>query len=308
MATLLPSIRNSFSLFCSTIGGEKSEHRGKLDNECQRFLFLIQSQLVGFGVNPHDSSTGHSESSIHPHMAPTRGLKLMSHRLHPIHKGLLFGLYTTAFKFVSCPLFFFFNGWDSILKFWVFALLAKSEEVNIMVKIRRLSRSSLLLPMGGYFPVSHSLYSSFLSVRPNIHLLCSSGSWMHLILLPLTLSNVSEGKQGSWKSKSPSFNSFLCRLAWNFMFPYRHPCKTIEGPQPSLWVASLPPTELNWRTRSTSCRKPGSAYTGLSWPRPFLHMIGWATKPVPFPWLVIGLGMVMSGELHGNHGKEFPAL
>ena len=167
---------------------------------------------------------------------------------------------------------FFFNGWDSILKFWVFSLLAKSEEVNIMVKIRRLSRSSLLLPMGGYFPVSHSLYSSFLSVRPNIHLLCSSGSWMHLILLPLTLSNVSEGKQGSWKSKSPSFNSFLCRRAWNFMFPYRHPCKTTEGPQPSLWGASLPPTELNWRTRSTSCRKPGSAYTGLSWPRPFLHM------------------------------------
>lgn len=150
MATLLPSIRNSFSLSCSTIGGEKSKHRGKLANECQRYLFLIQSQLVGFGVNPHDSSTGHSESSIHPHMAPTRGLKLMSHRLHPIHKGLLFGLYTTAFKFVSCPLFFFFNGWDSILKFWVFALLAKSEEVNIMVKIRRLSRSSLLLPMGGY--------------------------------------------------------------------------------------------------------------------------------------------------------------
>ena len=131
---------------------------------------------------------------------------------------------------------------------------------------------------------------------------------MHLILLPLTLSNVSEGKQGSWKSKSPSFNSFLCRLAWNFMFPYRHPCKTIEGPQPSLWVASLPPTELNWRTRSASCRKPGSAYTGLSWPRPFLHMIGWATKPVLFPWLVIGLGVVMSGELQGNHGKEFPAL
>ena len=102
------------------------------------------------------------ESSIHPHTAPTRGFKLMTHRLHPIHKGLLFGLYTTAFKFVSCPLFFFFNGWDSILKFWVFSLLAKSEEVNIMVKIRRLSRSSLLLPMGGYFPVSHSLYSSSL--------------------------------------------------------------------------------------------------------------------------------------------------
>ena len=98
-----------------------------------------------------------------------------------IHKCLLFGLYTPAFKFVSCPLFFFFlfNGWESILKFWVFALLAKSEEINIMVKIRRLLRSSLLLPMSGYFPVSHSLYSSLLPVWPNIHLLCSSGSWKH---------------------------------------------------------------------------------------------------------------------------------
>lgn len=129
-----------------------------------------------------------------------------------IHKCLLFGLYTPAFKFVSCPLFFFFlfNGWESILKFWVFALLAKSEEINIMVKIRRLLRSSLLLPMSGYFPVSHSLYSSLLPVWPNIHLLCSSGSWKHFILLPLTLSDVSEGKQGSWKSKSPSFNIVSC--------------------------------------------------------------------------------------------------
>lgn len=144
MATLLPGTRNSFSLSCSTIGGEEPGHGGTSDNGCQRFLFLIQSKLVGFEVNPHDSSTGHSESSIHSHTAPTRGFKLMTHRLHLIHKCLLFDLYTTAFKFVSCPLFFF-NGCDSILKFWVFALLAKSE-VNIMVKIRRLLRSSLPLP------------------------------------------------------------------------------------------------------------------------------------------------------------------
>lgn len=214
MATLLPSIRNSFSLSCSTIGGEKPGHGGKLNNGCQRFLFLTQSKLLGFGVNPHDSSTGHSESksSIHPHTAPTRGFKLITHRLHPfinvfylVCTHLLLNLLVAHFSF-----FFLFNGWESILKFWVFALLAKSEEINIMVKIRRLLRSSLLLPMSGYFPVSHSLYSSLLPVWPNIHLLCSSGSWKHFILLPLTLSDVSEGKQGSWKSKSPSFNIVSC--------------------------------------------------------------------------------------------------
>lgn len=212
MATLLPSIRNSFSLSCSTIGDEKPGHGGKLNNGCQRFLFLTQSKLLGFGVNPHDSSTGHSESSIHPHMAPTSGFKLITHRLHPfinvfylVCTHLLLNLLVAHFS-----LSFFFNGWESILKFWGFVLLAKSDEINIMVKIRRLLRSSLLLPMSGYFLVSHSLYSSLLPVWPNTHLLCSSGSWKHFILLPLTLSNVSEGKQGSWKSKSPSFNIVSC--------------------------------------------------------------------------------------------------
>lgn len=114
MATLLPSIRNSFSLSCSTIGGEKPGHGGKLNNGCQRFLFLTQSKLLGFGVNPHDSSTGHSESksSIHPHTAPTRGFKLITHRLHPfinvfylVCTHLLLNLLVAHFSF-----FFLFNG------------------------------------------------------------------------------------------------------------------------------------------------------------------------------------------------------
>lgn len=33
------------------------------------------------------------------------------------------------------------------------------------------------------------------------------------------------------------------------MFPYRHPSKTMERPRPSLWVSSLPLTELNRRTQ-----------------------------------------------------------
>lgn len=198
--------------------------------------------------------------------------------------------------------FFFFNECDSILKFWVFALLAKSEEVNIMVKIRRLLSSSLPLPVGGYFPVSHSLYSSLLSDLI-IHLLCSSGSWMHLIFA------TSDTVQCIWeetgelkeKSKSPSFNTVSC------VDLHRILCSHIDIP-PRLWRGLHPPSgylhshslSSTEETRSASCKKPASTYTRLSWPRPFLHMIGWATEPVPFPWPVIALGVVMSGDRQGE--------